>query len=40
MRLVVTDSGPAYMPTAVHAVADVQATPVRMLMVSEGLTVG
>jgi hypothetical protein len=40
MRLRVTDSGPAYWPTAVHAVAEVQATPSRALMVSEGLTVG
>ena len=39
-RLSATDSGPAYPPTAVHAVADVQATPERPLLVVEGFTVG
>jgi len=38
-RLSDTDSGPAYPPTAVQAVADVQATPKRELLVSEGFTV-
>jgi hypothetical protein len=39
MRLSDSDSGPAQPPTAVHAVADVQATPEKALMVPEGLTV-
>lgn len=39
-RLSATDPGPAYPPTAVQAVADVQATPGRELLVVEGFTVG
>ena len=39
-RLSATDPGPAYPPAAVQAVADVQATPERLLLVFEGFTVG
>jgi len=39
IRLSATDPGPAYPPAAVQAVADVQATPERLLLVVEGFTV-